>query len=103
VITRSSINTKLIYFIMYTRFEQESKISNSTVEEKVDIVDSVIEYFSDNHKLIHYPFLGAWAAMRAENVEITYIPPKNNQELITTELIDNLDPMSIFKNYKVKK
>ena len=101
MITRSSINTKFIYFIMYTRLDEvDTTLSTDNSSLKENILDKVLEDLSDNHKLIDHPFLWALSALRSdEKLEIEYISSK--EDFFTKALIENLNPLSIFKNVEM--
>lgn len=103
MITRSNINTKFSYFMMYTRIGEELITKEPRRRKSLgrNIVDLVIEDFSDKHKLIDHPFLWALSAMRSsDNLEVEY--ETEEIDYFSENLMETLTPLSIFKNVKIE-
>lgn len=103
MITRSNINTKFSYFMMYTRIGEDVIVKESGLikSSESSIVDLVIEEFSNKHKLIDHPFLWALSAMKSD-VNLVLDKETEDIDYFSENFIETLTPISIFKNVRIE-
>jgi len=105
MITRTDLNTRIAYFIIFTKLRNMEELTapnKNDVKEK-DILTQTIEELGYEHKLHEYPLLAAIGAVkRDKKIKIVSKKSKERKSLFTKFLLENTNSLSIFRKLKIE-
>ncbi|MGF6905640.1 hypothetical protein [Fusobacterium sp. PH5-44] len=106
MISRTLINTRLAYFMLFTKFDDiDESFCYNTKNSRKSPLDIVIDDFSNRNQLNNFPFLAAIASVRSdEKLGISYNREEEKLKYSTSNMIENINPLAFIYNlYELDK
>ena len=105
MITNIKINTRIAYFVMYTKYNDlKDKVPKDDSDDSENRFYTALEELHYQRKLSCFSIFSVILGMRNEIIHgIKHDLTDENKNPITKKLLKNLNPLSVFKNLKVEE